>query len=232
MSPSEMFASTDDLVEIASQGIEFIQDAAKQQNGWSQVLNTQLLELGYEGTIVVPVDYAVDTYFDYSQSQHNLTQAEIATFLFVPTKLNEDTIGPVEFTLQKTAMRLIRDAFVETELGDRAYVLSIIPFASSCQDVEFWIVDRILIPPAGDLPQSLFQKAAMTKTESQVPRSLIAETASQRTAPVQQFRSELTLLLNLHLRDRYDLDEAEEIILVPQPELESISEYNLDFELD
>eukprot|EP01026_Neomeris_dumetosa_P051554 TRINITY_DN45390_c0_g1_i5.p1 TRINITY_DN45390_c0_g1~~TRINITY_DN45390_c0_g1_i5.p1 ORF type:complete len:475 (+),score=27.45 TRINITY_DN45390_c0_g1_i5:162-1586(+) len=111
---------------------------------------------GYEGLILLPTEAILQRYLPVLEM--DLVE-EIAKFYIAPKELNEQTIGPYEFTLADSSVRLIRDELVENEFASSsASVVDIISFEEDekcAQDLEIWVINGLVVPPGIEKPTPL-----------------------------------------------------------------------------
>eukprot|EP01024_Parvocaulis_polyphysoides_P048463 TRINITY_DN4622_c0_g1_i1.p1 TRINITY_DN4622_c0_g1~~TRINITY_DN4622_c0_g1_i1.p1 ORF type:complete len:306 (-),score=45.62 TRINITY_DN4622_c0_g1_i1:900-1817(-) len=187
MSPFEMFITVVDIIQVASRGMAFIVDASKTNSSWGELVGRYLEDANFDGIIILARDQAVDIYARYVEQNYNVSRAEISSFQFVPSSLNVGVIGPIENTAQGGSVSLYRDYYIETEEREQAFIDEIIQFPSSCQQVEFWITDRVLVPPPREAPSF-----TEPKLDEQIPQQQfeeIMENELTRTFPLPQQRS-------------------------------------------
>eukprot|EP01023_Acetabularia_acetabulum_P005268 TRINITY_DN12146_c0_g1_i3.p2 TRINITY_DN12146_c0_g1~~TRINITY_DN12146_c0_g1_i3.p2 ORF type:complete len:298 (-),score=19.28 TRINITY_DN12146_c0_g1_i3:190-1083(-) len=183
MSPKQMFTTISQVIESATKGIQFILDQSEQSDIWGDLLQSYLEDDQYEGVILLVRNQAVEQYEQYIEPFNNNSRGQIAAYSFVPASLNVDVIGPIEYTAQGSTVQLYRDYYVETEEQQQAYIDSIVPFPSSCQYVEFWILDGVLVPPVRNLPATFTAapKLSVQPVQRTIPVQSLIENGFQRS---------------------------------------------------
>eukprot|EP01025_Chloroclados_australasicus_P031256 TRINITY_DN315_c1_g1_i1.p1 TRINITY_DN315_c1_g1~~TRINITY_DN315_c1_g1_i1.p1 ORF type:complete len:619 (-),score=83.65 TRINITY_DN315_c1_g1_i1:265-2121(-) len=148
-SPLELFQLSGQVRRLASEGAKFLEEVAlqAQQSGDSKMFD-YLNDVNYEGIILLPSDSAIQNYRISPNLNGEFSDLEIAQMHIIPKDINQQTIGPIQNSIQGSSVKLIRDDYVENEDQRRVYLEAIDEVGLDCDQFEFWILrSQPLLPP-------------------------------------------------------------------------------------